>query len=345
VNYFTRVSTSQPEETSKGIKEILSLVQSDLQTVDDAIHVQASQFDEAISGYVAYALESSGKRLRPSLALLVGGATGGITRSHVDLAVIVEMIHLATLVHDDIMDGADTRRGQPTPNARWGNAITVLLGDCLFAHALDLSTNFDDSGISRKIARAANAVCTGEIMQTQRRFDLNLSHDDYFRIIEMKTAALFGCAAELGARLSGSDAATVEAMRQFGLKLGTAYQIYDDCLDMAGDEMLAGKTLGTDLQKGKLTLPVLNLLQSASPADLAVYSQIILRAEEPESVAITAAARRSGALRKAIRTGVEMVEEAGESLSVLPPGAHTDALHAIARIIAQMIGRFEDEVG
>jgi octaprenyl-diphosphate synthase len=345
VNYFTRVSTSQPEETSKGIKEILSLVQSDLQIVDEAIHVQASQFDEAISGYVAYALESSGKRLRPSLALLVGGATGGITQPHVDLAVIVEMIHLATLVHDDIMDGADTRRGQPTPNARWGNAITVLLGDCLFAHALDLSTNFEDSGISRKIARAANAVCTGEIMQTQRRFDLNLSHEDYFRIIEMKTAALFGCAAELGARLSGSDAAMVDAMRNFGLKLGTAYQIYDDCLDMAGDETLAGKTLGTDLQKGKLTLPVLNLLQSASPADLAVYSQIILRAEEPESVAITAAARRSGALRKAIQTGVAMVEEAGELLSILPPGAHTEALHAISHTIAQMIGRFEDEVG
>jgi octaprenyl-diphosphate synthase len=344
VNYFTRVSTSQPEETSKGIKEILSLVRSDLQKVDEAIHLQASQFDEAISGYVAYALESSGKRLRPALALLVGGATGGIQPTHVDLAVIVEMIHLATLVHDDIMDGADTRRGQPTPNARWGNAITVLLGDCLFAHALDLSTNFDDSGISRKIARAANAVCTGEIMQTQRRFDLNLSHEDYFRIIEMKTAALFGCAAELGARLSGSDAATVEAMRQFGLKLGTAYQIYDDCLDMAGDETLAGKTLGTDLQKGKLTLPVLNLLQSATPADLAVYSQIILRAEEPESVAITAAARRSGALRKAIRTGVAMVDETGQSLSILPPGEYTDALHAIARTIALMIGRFEFEV-
>ncbi len=343
MNYFTRVSTSQPEETSKGIKEILSLVQSDLQKVDEAIHLQASQFDEAISGYVAYALESSGKRLRPSLALLVGGATGGITPAHVDLAVIVEMIHLATLVHDDIMDGADTRRGQPTPNARWGNAITVLLGDCLFAHALDLSTNFDDSGISRKIARAANAVCTGEIMQTQRRFDLNLSHEDYFRIIEMKTAALFGCAAELGARLSGSDAATMEAMRQYGLKLGTAYQIYDDCLDMAGDETLAGKTLGTDLQKGKLTLPVLNLLQSATPADLAVYSQIILRAEEPESVAITAAARRSGALRKAIRTGVAMVEETSQSLAILPRGEYTDALHAVARTIAQMIGRFEVE--
>jgi octaprenyl-diphosphate synthase len=343
VNYFTRGSTTQPEAKSKGIKEILSLVQSDLQKVDVAIHEQASQFDEAISAYVAYALESSGKRLRPSLALLVGGATGGITSAHVDLAVIVEMIHLATLVHDDIMDGADTRRGQPTPNARWGNSITVLLGDCLFAHALDLSTRFDNTLVSRTIARAANAVCTGEIMQTQRRFDLNLSHEDYFRIIELKTAALFGCAAELGAWLSGSDAAIVESMRRFGLKMGTAYQIYDDCLDMAGDSTQAGKTLGTDLQKGKLTLPVLNLLRSASPADLAIYSQIILRAEEPESVAITAATRRSGALREAIQTGIELLEDAGDSLAGLRPGPFTDALHSVARMIALMISRFDAE--
>ena len=341
MKYFTRVWTSPPEDTAKDIKEILSLVQPHLRKVDEAIQVQAGQFEPAIAGYVAYALESSGKRLRPALALLVGGATGGIAQSHVDLAVIVEMIHLATLVHDDIMDGADTRRGQPTPNARWGNAITVLLGDCLFAHALDLSTNFENPETSRKIARAANAVCTGEIMQTQRRFDLNLTHAEYFKIIEMKTAALFGCAAELGASLSGCPLELVQAMKQFGLKLGTAYQVYDDCLDMAGDESQAGKTLGTDLQKGKLTLPVLNLLQSASPADLAVYSQIILRAEEPESVAITAAARRSGALRKAIGSGVELVEEATQMLDPLPEGPYTDALRAIADSISQMIRRFE----
>ena len=345
MKYFTRARTSPPEDTAKDIKEILALVQPQLRKVDEAIQVQAGKFDDAISGYVAYALESTGKRLRPALALLVGGATGGITPQHVDLAVIVEMIHLATLVHDDIMDGADTRRGQPTPNARWGNAITVLLGDCLFAHALDLSTNFEEADISRRIARAANAVCTGEIIQTQRRFDLNLSHADYFRIIELKTAALFGCAAELGARLSGSDPAMCESMKQFGLKLGTAYQIYDDCLDMAGDETQAGKTLGTDLQKGKLTLPVLNLLQSASPADLAVYSQIILRAEEPESVAITAAARRSGSLRKAIHTGVDMVDEAMQLLETLPPGPYADALHAIAGRISQMIESFAAEAG
>ena len=115
---------------------------------------------------------------------------------------IIELIHLATLIHDDMLDGAEKRRDQPTANSRWGNHISVLLGDCLFAHALDLATSFDDAEISRTIARAATAVCTGEIFQTQRRFDLNLSLADYYRIIEMKTAALFGAAAELGAALN-----------------------------------------------------------------------------------------------------------------------------------------------
>ncbi|MBS0660236.1 MAG: polyprenyl synthetase family protein [Verrucomicrobia bacterium] len=322
------------------MKDILALVEPHLREVDAAIHRQCEAFDPAISGYVAYALGSSGKRLRPALALLVGGATVGVTSRHVDLAVILEMIHLATLVHDDIMDGADTRRGQPTPNARWGNAITVLLGDCLFAHALDLATNFDDAEISRKIARAATAVCTGEILQTQRRFDLNLSHADYFRIIELKTAALFACAAELGVLVGKGDPAVAENLRQFGLKLGTAYQIYDDCLDLAGDEDKAGKTLGTDLKKGKLTLPLLDLLRDAPPADLAVYSQMILRAEDPESIALTAAVRRSGSLKRAIATAVELIEDARVQLAVLPPSPYGEALHAIAQKVSEMIQRF-----
>lgn len=322
------------------MKDILALVEPHLREVDAAIQRQCEAFDPAISGYVAYALGSSGKRLRPALALLVGGATGGVTQRHVDLAVILEMIHLATLVHDDIMDGADTRRGQPTPNARWGNAITVLLGDCLFAHALDLATNFDDAEISRKIARSATAVCTGEILQTQRRFDLNLSHSDYFRIIELKTAALFACAAELGVLVGKGDPDVAEKLRVFGTKLGTAYQIYDDCLDLAGDEDKAGKTLGTDLKKGKLTLPLLDLLRDAPPADLAVYSQMILRAEEPESIALTAAVRRSGSLKRAITTAVELIEDARVQLAVLPPGPYGEALHAIAHKVSEMIQRF-----
>ncbi len=131
------------------------------------------------------------------------------------------------------------------------------------------------------------------------------------------------------------------ALQSFGLRLGTAYQVYDDCLDLAGDEADAGKTLGTDLRKGKLTLPILNLLKAASPADLAVYSQMILRAEEPEAVALTAAARRSGALGEAVRTGVDLVLGARAELSILPETPHRAALQSLALRIAEQIGRFE----
>jgi octaprenyl-diphosphate synthase len=162
------------------------------------------------------------------------------------------------------MDGAEIRRGQPTANAKWGNAISVLLGDCLFAHALKLSTSFPDGEISRRIASAAADVCSGEIIQTQRKFDLKLSIPDYYRIIEMKTAALFAAATELAAFLNESSPEVISGMKTFGLRLGTAYQIYDDCLDIAGSEETVGKTLGTDLRKGKLTLPILYLLQGSS---------------------------------------------------------------------------------
>src|SRR3954465_11632377 len=177
-------------------------VQPQLDEVEARIARQAAAFDPAVEGYVTYAIGSRGKRLRPLVALLSGGATGGITSGHLDLAVFVELIHLATLVHDDIMDEAERRRSQPTVNARWGNSLSVLLGDVLFAHALNLATDFEDNNISRAIARTATEVCSGEMIQTQRRFDLQLSREDYFRIIRMKTGSLFACAAELGAVIS-----------------------------------------------------------------------------------------------------------------------------------------------
>ena len=212
-------------------------------------------------------LEARGKRLRPSIQLLSGAGRLRNSSTHLDLAVIVELIHIATLVHDDIMDEAERRRAQPTVNARWGNSLSVLLGDCLFAQALNLSTDFDDAAVSRAIARAAREVCSGEIIQTQRRFDLHLRIEDYLRIVEMKTGSLFAVAAELGAVLNGADARTTQALKDFGRRIGAAYHIYDDCLDIAGNETEIGKTLGTDLRHGKLTMPVLMLLASAPAAE------------------------------------------------------------------------------
>jgi octaprenyl-diphosphate synthase len=315
-------------------------LQAELEEVESRIARQAAEFDPAIEGYVTYAIGGRGKRLRPVVALLSGGASGGMTSGHVDLAVIVELIHIATLVHDDIMDEAERRRAQPTVNARWGNSLSVLLGDCLFAQALNLSTNFDNAEISRVIARAAREVCSGEIIQTQRRFDLHLAIDDYLRIVEMKTGSLFAAAAELGAVLNGADFETTRALKDFGRKIGAAYQIYDDCLDIAGNEADIGKTLGTDLRKGKMTLPILMLLRSAPSDERERYCELIL---EEKSSAITKLLKidaPNGALKSSLDAGEESVRDAQTELHSLPPNRYTDSLFQLGDALREMLDQF-----
>ncbi len=311
-------------------------VQAQLDEVDRRISAQTAAFDPAIEGYVAYAIGGGGKRLRPLVALLSGGATGSLGAGHIDLAVIVELIHLATLVHDDIMDEAERRRSQPTVNARWGNSLSVLLGDVLFAHALDLSTNFDDTHISRTIARTASEVCSGEMIQTQRRFDLQLSREEYFRIIEMKTGSLFACAAELGAFISGASVEEVESLRKFGAKIGTAYQIYDDCLDIAGTEAETGKTLGTDLRKGKLTLPVLTLLQSASAFERERCRSLVVEGRLDEISALLHDSFSDGALSAAVEIGGDLIRQAQVELAELTPNRSVDALFGLGEAVREM---------
>ena len=335
---FTTLETTA--DKSQALKASLELINSQLYSVEERIRQQARAFDPAVEGYVAYAIESNGKRLRPALALLAGGATGNINTSHFDLAVVLELIHAATLVHDDILDGADKRRGQPTANAKWGNAISVLLGDCLFAHALKLSTGFPNGEISRRIAHAASDVCSGEIIQTQRRFDLKLSVPDYYKIIEMKTAALFAAACELGAFINEASPAVISALRTFGLRLGTAYQIYDDVLDLAGDEAKAGKSLGSDLRKGKLTLPILHLLQHADAAERHQLSEIILRGDEDAILVLANRAIAAGAVKSAVATGRKMLREAQAHLEIVPANKYRDALANLVTTLDAMIAQF-----
>ncbi|MBA3607989.1 MAG: polyprenyl synthetase family protein [Chthoniobacterales bacterium] len=319
------------------LSRVFEPVQTQLDEVDRRITAQTAAFDPAIEGYVAYAIGGGGKRLRPLLALLSGGATGSLGSGHVDLAVIVELIHLATLVHDDIMDEAERRRSQPTVNARWGNSLSVLLGDVLFAHALNLATDFDDTRISRTIARTATEVCSGEMIQTQRRFDLQLSREDYFRIIGMKTGSLFACAAELGAVISGAPEETVARLKSFGARIGTAYQIYDDCLDIAGSEAETGKTLGTDLRKGKLTLPVLTLLESASTFDRERCCSLVLEGKLEEVTALLQNSSTDGALDKSIETAAELIREAQAGLAPLGTNQHLDALFGLGEALHEVL--------
>ena len=297
---------------------------------------QAAAFDPALEGYVVYAVGSRGKRLRPLLALLAAGATGNISSDHVDLAVIVELIHLATLVHDDVMDEAERRRSQPTANARWGNSLSVLLGDCLFAHALTLSTNFENKDIGRAIARTAATVCSGEMMQTQRRFDLNLTVQDYLRIVEMKTGSLFSTAAELAALISEAEPSVIETFKNFGIQIGTAYQIYDDCVDLAGSESVTGKTLGTDLRKGKFTLPVLIFLRSASEFERERCCQLVLEEKIEQMIALLKNGATNGALNESIAAGTDLIRQAQCTLDRMVSNAYADALFSLGDALCEM---------
>ncbi len=316
----------------------VELINPHLQSVEERIREQARAFDPAVEGYVSYVCNKGGKRLRPVLALLAGGASGRVGSEHVDLAVIVELIHIATLVHDDIMDGADLRRDQPTANAKWGNALSVLLGDCLFAHALKLAADYGDPSICQKIAKASAEVCSGEIIQTQRRHDLNLSTEDYYRIIEMKTAALFAVACELGAYLSKADRTVIEALRTFGLRIGVAYQIYDDCLDLAGTEKEAGKTLGTDIRKGKYTLPILLMLQSGTEGAKELQDMLVSDNGVDEE-ALREMLLQSRCVSAAAQVARNMLIEARESLSAAGSNEYLAGLRAITEHLAQLIDR------
>ena len=338
MNQITKTDTAA--DKAAALKATLEPINAQLYSVEERIRQQARAFDSAVEGYVAYAIESNGKRLRPALALLAGGATGEIGPNHFELAVVVELIHAATLVHDDILDGAEKRRGQPTANAKWGNAISVLLGDCLFAHALKISTGFQNGEVSRRIAHAAADVCSGEIIQTQRRFDLKLSVPDYYKIIEMKTAALFGVATELGALLNEATPEVITALKTYGLRLGSAYQIYDDVVDLAGDEAKAGKTLGSDLRKGKLTLPILYLLQQSDGPERQRISHQILEGDDNDVSRLVTQALAAGAVRNAVATGRKMLREAGAQLEVVPASKYRDSLNQLVENLDQMIAPF-----
>jgi octaprenyl-diphosphate synthase len=315
------------------------LVRPHLEKVEIEIRDQVRAFDPAVEPYVSYVCNTSGKRIRPALAVLVGGALGEVEDSHRKIGVVLELIHMATLVHDDIIDGAVTRRMVPTANSKWGNGLSVLLGDALFSHALALATEFDDIRICRKVGRASREVCEGEIVQTQRRFDLGLTKADYFRIIEMKTGALFAAATGIAAALSEADQATEQRLYDFGMRLGTVYQIYDDCLDIVGSEDHVGKTLRTDLEKGKLTLPILNLLESASESQRTKLNKRIIEQEPLDLSVLVGIAEYEGAIESAIDTANGMLEQCRQDLDGLPDNESVAALHQITRFLESLLAK------
>ncbi len=323
---------------SKG-KIPFELVRPEIRKVEKQISEQVHAFDPGVAPYIDYICNTSGKRIRPALAILSAGAVGSITDQNIKIGVVLELIHMATLVHDDIIDEAHTRRKELTANAKWGNGMAVLLGDALFSHALLLATEFDDISISRKVGKAAREVCEGEVIQSQRRFDLTLTKKDYYKIIAMKTGALFAAATGISAHLSGADEATEQALYDYGMKLGTAYQIYDDCVDLVGSEDAIGKTLGTDLVKGKLTLPMLNLLEHATDEQRLKINKRIIEQQALDFEVLVGIADYAGAIDSALNTASEMLAEARDGLECLRDSKYTSGLLDITRYLDELIDK------
>lgn len=316
-------------------KQIVAPVEPFLKAVAHQLAGQVEAFDPEIAVYARYALTNQGKQLRPALVALSAGATGRLRESLVTVAVIIEMIHLATLVHDDVMDEAVLRRRRPTLAANWGNEISVLVGDCLFAHALKLAASFPTPEVCRAVASATNVVCSGEILQTNRRHNCQISRAEYFRILEMKTAELFALSCELGAWSNGATTVERRALRGYGLALGTAYQVYDDCLDLFGSESAVGKSLGTDLAGGKATLPVLLAWEQAS-ADERAELQAVVRDWEPRAFPrVLRVLQKYDALAESKRFVGEYLDQARRSLDVLPESDHRRGLIGLTEFLAQ----------
>jgi octaprenyl-diphosphate synthase len=335
-----RPDSSGPRgENSNGSwKQIVEHVEPFLKAVNQCLIQQAREFDPQVVPYAEHALNGSGKHMRPTLVALAASSTGKIMDAHVTAAVIIEMVHLATLVHDDVMDEAEIRRGKLTLAANWGNEIAVLFGDCLFAQALKLAANFPTPEVCRAVAMATNTVCTGEILQTQNRRNFELSRKEYFRVIEMKTAELFTLSCDMAAFIGNAKPEQRAALREFGAAFGTAYQVYDDCVDLFGSESAAGKSLGTDLAKGKLTWPVLLAWERANAGDR-LHLEGLIQEWQPKNLGgVNELLVKYETFKPSLDVIAKYLEQARGALRVLPETDGRAGLFKLADFLAQQTG-------
>jgi octaprenyl-diphosphate synthase len=253
---------------------------SELLEVERIFRCELESRNPYVADLFAHVSHFRGKRLRPMLVLLSAAATGTITQAHCVLGAVIEMIHTATLVHDDVLDEAETRRHVATVNARWNNETSVLFGDYLFTHAFHLASSLDTTLACRLIGHATNIVCEGELTQIRERGNFELSEEAYLRIIEGKTAELCALSCYLGAHFADADPAVSSSLEQYGRSLGCAFQISDDLLDILGSQEETGKSLGTDFKKQKLTLPLIRLLAQAEESEAARLRELLSQADD-----------------------------------------------------------------
>lgn len=303
-----------------------SSIAADLAAAEDIFCKALDSRVPHVQELVQHLAHYRGKRLRPALLLLTAHACGTATREHHILAAVVEMIHTATLVHDDILDGATLRRHVATVNSRWGNNSSVLLGDLLFTHAFYLASTTGSTLACTIIGEATNRTCEGELYQIGEAGNLNLTVAQYLDIISGKTAALTACATQLGAIFAGANESIVESLTHFGHDLGMAFQIVDDVLDLTGSEGIVGKSLGTDLQQKKLTLPLILLLSSQTKPQRHEARALLEAGDTAITPRLLTLLNESGSLMESLAYAESYAASAREHLGVLAPSGHRDIL-------------------
>jgi octaprenyl-diphosphate synthase len=309
---------------------VQKLVAADMSAVDRLIRARLASDVVLINQIAEHIIGGGGKRLRPILVLLAARACGYRGSNHVLLAAVVEFIHTATLLHDDVVDESDLRRGRKTANALWGNAASVLVGDFLYSRSFQMMVEVDNMRVMRILADTTNRIAEGEVLQLLNVHNPDIDEAAYLQVIERKTAVLFAAATRLGALLAGVPPAQEEALAQYGLQLGFAFQIADDVLDYVSDAGTLGKNIGDDLAEGKATLPLIHAIERAPAAQAASLRRAIETGGLDSLDNIVAAIRDTGAIERTRERAQQYGDAAKDALSTLPHSDARDALLVLA---------------
>jgi octaprenyl-diphosphate synthase len=327
------LSSIRPQPRPAGDVDTLArLARADMAAVDALIIDRMQSQVPVIPLLAEHIVSAGGKRMRPLLTVAAARAAGGAIEHPLKLAAAVEFIHTATLLHDDIVDGSEQRRGKVAAHLIWGSATSVLVGDFLFARAFELMVETGQMRALGILARASGVIAEGEVLQLTRAHDLNLEQETYLRIISAKTAELFAAAAESGAVGSGADERTTAALRSYGLNLGLAFQLADDALDYGGSSEALGKNAGDDFREGKVTLPLLLAVARTRGREDAFWERTINKGERTEDDFRRARELiiGTGAVAATLETAGEYADAAKAALSILPAGDWRDALESLA---------------
>jgi octaprenyl-diphosphate synthase len=327
---MNRPNPAPPAESANAFIVARDLAAPDMHRVDGMIRQRLHSDVVLINAIAEHIVGGGGKRLRPALHVLAAHAAGYEGDAHIELAAVIEFIHTATLLHDDVVDGSDLRRGRKTANAAWGNAASVLVGDFLYSRAFQMMVELDRMEVMRILADTTNSIAEGEVLQLLNIGKAETSEAAYMQVIERKTAVLFAAATQLGGVLAGLPHAQCLALRRYGMELGAAFQIADDLLDYVSDADTLGKNIGDDLAEGKPTLPLIYAIQRSTPMQAELLRNAITSRRLAALDVIIAAIRDSGALERTRERAHAHADAAQAALSELPPSEHRDVLAGLA---------------